>query len=78
MIWFFERQHARLFYEIRRATEGTEYELVITHPDGSEQVEAFTDASVLMERSVRLRSALLSQGWQVPDVRQRQIGRTAL
>lgn len=66
MIWFFERQHARLSYEIRRASEGTEYELVITLPDGTEQVEAFTDASVLMERSVRLRDMLVSQGWRVP------------
>jgi hypothetical protein len=72
MIWFFERQQARLFYEIRRATEGAEYELVITHPDGREQVEAFTDASVLLERSVRLRSALLSDGWRFPGTRGRQ------
>lgn len=72
MIWFFERQQARLSYEIRRATEGTEYELVITHPDGSQQVEAFTDAALLMERSVRLRDALLTQGWRVPDARTRQ------
>ncbi len=78
MIWFFERQQARLSYEIRRATEGTEYELVITHPDGSEQVEAFTDATVLMERSLRLRDALLSQGWRVPDARPRQARRIAV
>ena len=72
MIWFFERHHARLTYEIRRATEGTEYELVITHPDGSQQVEAFADASLLMERSVRLRGMLLAQGWRAPDIRARQ------
>lgn len=72
MIWFFERQQARLSYEIRRATEGTEYELVITNPDGSQQVEAFTDAALLMERSARLRDALLNQGWRVPDARTRQ------
>ena len=78
MIWFFERQQARLSYEIRRATEGTEYELVITHPDGSQQVEAFTDAALLMERSVRLRDALLTQGWRVPDTRGRQSRRIAV
>ena len=71
MIWFFERQHARLSYEIRRAAEGTEYELVITFPDGTQQVEAFTDASHLMERSVRLRDALASEGWRTPVVRGR-------
>jgi len=78
MIWFFERQQARLSYEIRRATEGTEFELVITHPDGSQQVEAFTDTSLLMERSVRLRDALASQGWRVPDSRSRLYGRAAV
>jgi len=78
MIWFFERQQARLSYEIRRATEGTEFELVVTHPDGSQQVEAFTDASLLMERSVRLRDALASQGWRVPDSRMRYLGRAAV
>ncbi len=78
MIWFFERQHARLSYEIRRATEGTEYELVITNPDGSQQVEAFTDATLLMERSVRLRDTLMMQGWRVPDSRLRQAGRIAV
>jgi hypothetical protein len=78
MIWFFERQQARLSYEIRRATEGTQFELVITHPDGSQQVEAFTDASLLMERSVRLRDSLAVQGWRVPDARMRYPGRIAV
>jgi hypothetical protein len=78
MIWFFERQQARLSYEIRRATEGTEFELVITHPDGSQQIEAFTDTSLLMERSVRLRDALASQGWRAPYARSRYLGRMAV
>jgi hypothetical protein len=78
MIWFFERQQARLCYEIRRATEGSEYELVITHPDGSQQLEAFTDASVLMERSLLLRDRLLSDGWRVPLPRFRPMGRIAV
>ncbi len=74
MIWFFERQHARLSYEIRRATEGTEFELVITLPDGSQQVEAFTDATLLMERSMRLRDMLAAQGWRTPKPRLRPSG----
>jgi hypothetical protein len=78
MIWFFERQQARLCYEIRRATEATEYELVITHPDGSQQVEAFTDATLLLERSVRLRDTLLSHGWRAPERRLRQPGKIAV
>jgi hypothetical protein len=77
MIWFFEREEARLSYEIRTATEGTEYELVITHPDGSQQVEAFSDTSVLMERSVNLRDNLHAQGWQPPGRRPRRQGRAS-
>lgn len=75
MIWFFERQQARLSSEIRHATEGTEYELVITHPDGSQQIEAFTDTTLLMERWRRLREALFSQGWRGPHPRPRAAGR---
>ena len=78
MMWFFERQQSRLSYEIRRATEGTEFELVITHPDGSQHIEAFTDTSLLMERSVRLRDSLAAQGWRVPDNRGRYLGRVAV
>lgn len=78
MIWFFERHQARLSYEIRRATQGTEFELVIRHPDGTEELEAFSDASELMERSLRLRDTLLSQGWHVPDARVRPLGRVAV
>jgi hypothetical protein len=71
MIWFFERQQARLSYEIRRATDGQDYELVITHPDGRQQVEAFSDTTGLMERSVSLRDALASAGWRAPEARPR-------
>src|SRR6478735_4321708 len=30
MLWFFEREDARLHYEVRRRTDGDEFELVIT------------------------------------------------
>jgi hypothetical protein len=76
MIWFFERQRARLSYEIRRAYDGQDYELVITLPDGRQQVEAFADTAGLMERSVWLRDALASQGWRAPEARPR-LGRIA-
>ena len=78
MIWFFERQQARLSYEIRRATEGTEFELVITHPDGSQHIEAFTETTLLMERSLGLRDSLAAQGWRVPDRRGRYLGKAAV
>ena len=66
MIWFFERQQSRLHYEIRRQTDGHDYELVITHPDGRQEVEHHADASALQERSVRLEDSLMADGWQHP------------
>ena len=69
MIWFFERHHSRLHYEIRRQTDGHDYELVITHPDGHQEVEHYADAAALLERSNRLQHALLAAGWQPPGLR---------
>jgi hypothetical protein len=66
MIWFFERQHARLHYEIRRQTDGEAFELVITHPDGREELELFIDSRALIERSQKLQDALLAVGWRPP------------
>jgi len=64
MIWFFERESDRLHYEIRHRTDGDEYELVVTHPDGSQFIERFADASGLIERSGSLRSELFERGWR--------------
>ena len=66
MIWFFERQDARLLYEIRRQSDGDDYELVVTFPDGRQEVEKFEDPHALIERSHRLQDALRAQGWVPP------------
>lgn len=66
MIWFFERQDARLLYEIRRQSDGDDYELVVTFPDGRQEVEKFDDPHALIERSHRLQAALRAQGWVPP------------
>lgn len=66
MIWFFERQDARLLYEIRRQADGDDYELVVTYSDGRQEVEKFEDAQALIERSQRLQDALRAQGWAPP------------
>jgi hypothetical protein len=71
MIWFFERQQSRLHYEIRRETDGHAYELVITHPDGSEELELFADPLAVIERSQDLQDTLLAEGWQPPRRRSR-------
>jgi hypothetical protein len=71
MIWFFERQQSRLHYEIRHQTDGHAYELVITHPDGRQEIELFVDPLVLIERSDDLQGALLAAGWHPPRRRAR-------
>lgn len=69
MIWFFERQTSRLLYEIRRQVDGHDYELVVTFPDGRQEVEKFKDAMALIERSHRLQESLKADGWTPPHVR---------
>jgi hypothetical protein len=66
MIWFFERKDAKLLYEIRRHAEGDDYEIVVTFPDGRQEVEKFEDPNTLIERSERLQDALRAQGWTPP------------
>ena len=67
MLWFFERDAARLLYEIRRQVDGDDYELVLTFPDGRQEVEKYQDPHILIERSQRLQEALRKQGWTPPS-----------
>lgn len=69
MLWFFERQQLRLRYEIRREMHGQSYELVITHPDGREEVETYPDPSAALARSEHLRRVLVDAGWQIPPAK---------
>lgn len=68
MIWFFERHHSRLHYEVRRQTDGNDYELVITWPDGRQDVERYSECGTLLERTTVLQSRLAADGWQPPPV----------
>jgi len=68
MIWFFERHDARLQYEIRRHSHGPAYELVITFPDGRQEIEQYVDQIALNRRSTRLERALMNAGWEPPQV----------
>jgi hypothetical protein len=72
MIWFFERHHDRLHYEIRHQPDGPGYELVITHPDGRQEVERYSDSGALLERSTKLQLTLSADGWQPPAPRTRR------
>lgn len=71
MIWFFERDESRLHYEIRRQTDGNDFELVITHPDGRQDVESFSDPVAIFDRSQQLQRTLRADGWQPPPARPR-------
>ena len=71
MIWFFEKQRSRLLYEIRHQVDGNDYELVVTFPDGRQEVEQFGDAGALIERSEQLQETLRADGWTPPSLRQR-------
>ena len=68
MIWFFERLDARLHYEIRRQSDGPAYELVITYPDGRQEIEQYDDSTAVTRRSLRLERALTDAGWEPPPV----------
>jgi hypothetical protein len=78
MIWFFERHQDRLHYEIRHQPDGPDYELVITHPDGRQEVERYSDSGALIERSAKLQQTLSKAGWQAPAPRPRAPGGEAL
>jgi hypothetical protein len=69
MIWFFERGGQYLRCEIRREMEGSGYELVVTRPDGSEQVERFGDSATLTRRQLELETSLMTDGWTGPHGR---------
>jgi len=71
MIWFVERQDAGLRYEIRRQSDGPAYELVITFPDGRQEIERYEDSSSITRRSIRLERALVDAGWAPPPVSSR-------
>jgi len=69
MIWFFERDRTHLHYEIRHQAAGTAFELVVTYPDGRQQIERAHDPRELVARSGALRSALVRDGWRSVGVR---------
>jgi hypothetical protein len=68
MIWFFEREDSRLHYEVRRQSDGDDYELVITLPDGRQEVERYSECGTLIDRTAVLQSRLAEEGWAAPPV----------
>ena len=73
MLWFFEKQQSRLHYEIRRQSDGHNYELIITYSDGRTEVEVYEDSGAVVERSERLQHTLAKDGWESPGRRARHL-----
>jgi hypothetical protein len=72
MLWFFEKQREKLHFEVRRQADGHGYEIVITHPDGREEVEKFSDSRALTERSNHLQQYFAEEGWRTPPLLNRR------
>lgn len=64
MIWFFSRDDRHIGVRIRRSPDDSGYELVTSHPDGSEQVVTVSNASALIGRALELQARLLGDGWK--------------
>ena len=58
-----------MHYEIRRQSDGPAYELVITFPDGRQEIEQYDDPTAVTRRSFRLERALTDAGWEPPPRR---------
>jgi hypothetical protein len=65
VFWWFERGGDFLRCEAQRMATGG-YELRIIGPDGSEQVEHFTDSQDLTRRQHAVIDEVTRQGWSGP------------
>jgi hypothetical protein len=66
MVWFFEKQGSFLRFETRDSEKGEGFELVVTHPDGKQQIERFDDSALLLKRQAELESFYADSGWSGP------------
>ena len=62
MIWFFEKGDERLQYEIRRAFDTDDIEVVITRSDSVDQ-QRIESAADLLRRSQAQWAELMAAGW---------------
>jgi hypothetical protein len=64
VIWFFYQGRAQIDLEVCRATPSATYQLVVTYPDGSEQLEQFPDPRALVRRVIEVEDRLVASGWR--------------
>jgi hypothetical protein len=65
MFWWFERKGVFLRCEAGPGTAGG-FELRVIQPDGTEQVERFTDSTNLAERQEKVIEQITHDGWSGP------------
>jgi hypothetical protein len=65
MFTWFKRDTDFIGYEARELSPGA-YQLVVRQPDGSEQLEEFSDQRALTSRQMALHQELEEQGWTGP------------
>ena len=66
MVWFFERGGQYVRCETLNSPDGSGYQLVITHPNGSTTTEQFDDSGELSKRQKALENGLVAEGWAGP------------
>jgi hypothetical protein len=66
VIWFFEKKGEHLRCEIDQQLQGDKFALIVTLPDGSEQVELFEDSTSLNKRAKELERTFHGDGWDGP------------
>ena len=66
MIWFYAKLGNHLRCEVRQATNGERFDLIITEADGTERVERFDDSASVTQRTLQLEAEWISQGWDGP------------
>jgi hypothetical protein len=65
MFTWFRKESEFLGYEARERSAG-DYELVVRQPDGTEQIEHFSDQHALTDRQMALQRELEGEGWTGP------------
>ena len=64
MLWFFKRDEDSLRLEARYDNDKSEFVAIIHRPDGSQQIERFTDIVVFQARLIALEQQLEKERWE--------------
>ena len=66
MFYFFKRGAETVQCEVRAASDGPGYEIVIIEPDGTERVERFATSEQVHGRWLELHRRFEHEGWWGP------------